>query len=35
MQKRNALCLEISIDGEHWEEDYYLYKVIDQECVWG
>jgi hypothetical protein len=33
--KRNALCLIISTDGSNWSEDYYPYKVIDGECVWG
>ena len=33
--KFNALCLIISNDGENWEENYYPYKVIEKECVWG
>ncbi|MGH2667493.1 hypothetical protein [Flavobacterium sp.] len=33
--KRNALCLIISVDGDNWTEDYYPYKVINNECVWG
>lgn len=34
-QKRNALCLEISVDGKDWEVDYYIYEIIKGECVWG
>jgi hypothetical protein len=33
--KTNALCLIISDDGINWEEDYYPYKIINKECVWG
>lgn len=33
-EKRDALCLKISSDGENWSEDYFPYLVIDGECVW-
>ena len=34
-ESRNALCLIISEDGEFWSEDYYPYRIIDNECIWG
>jgi len=34
-EKRDALCLKISTDGEKWSEDYYPYMIIDGKCVWG
>lgn len=33
-EKRDALCLKISTDGENWSEEYFPYMVIDGECVW-
>jgi hypothetical protein len=33
--KRNALCLQLSLNGIHWDEEYYPYKIINKECVWG
>lgn len=33
-EKRDALCLKISDDGENWSEDYFPYMIIDGECVW-
>lgn len=33
-EKRDALCLKISSDGENWSEDYFPYMIIDGECVW-
>lgn len=33
--RRNALCLEISTTGKHWDKDYYLYKIVNKKCVWG
>lgn len=33
-EKRDALCLKISRDGENWSEDYFPYMIIDGECVW-
>lgn len=33
-EKRDALCLKISTDGEIWSEDYFPYMIIDGECVW-
>lgn len=33
-EKRDALCLKISSDGENWTEDYFPYMIIDGECVW-
>lgn len=33
-EKRDALCLKISNDGENWSEDYFPYMIIDGECVW-
>lgn len=33
-EKRDALCLKISSDGENWNEEYFPYMIIDGECVW-
>lgn len=33
-EKRDALCLSISIDGKKWSEEYFPYMLIDGECVW-
>ncbi|WP_166919760.1 hypothetical protein [Flavobacterium poyangense] len=33
-EKRDALCLKISTNGEIWSEDYFPYMIIDGECVW-
>lgn len=33
-EKRDALCLKISSDGENWIEEYFPYMIIDGECVW-
>lgn len=33
-EKRDALCLKISSDGENWSEEYFPYMIIDGECVW-
>jgi hypothetical protein len=33
-EKRDALCLKISNDGENWSEDYFPYLIIDGQCVW-
>lgn len=33
-EKRDALCLAISTDGETWKEDYFPYKIIDGKCLW-
>lgn len=35
IKKSNALCLITSFDGIIWDEDYYLYKIVENECVWG
>ena len=34
-EKRDAICLIISVDGENWEDSYYPYRIINNECVWG
>lgn len=33
-EKRDALCLKITVDGENWSEDYFPYMIIDGQCVW-
>ncbi|MFH6948214.1 hypothetical protein ACHRV6_06990 [Flavobacterium sp. FlaQc-51] len=33
-EKRDALCLKISSDGENWSDEYFPYMIIDGECVW-
>lgn len=33
-EKRDALCLKISSNGENWSEEYFPYIIIDGECVW-
>jgi hypothetical protein len=33
-EKRDALCLKISKDGENWSEDYFPYLIIEGECIW-
>lgn len=33
-EKRDALCLKISTDGENWSEEYFPYMIIEGECVW-
>lgn len=33
-EKRDALCLKISSDGQNWSEDYFPYMIIDGQCVW-
>lgn len=34
-EKRDAMCLKISTDGENWSEEYYPYLIIDGQCIWG
>ena len=34
-EKRDAICLIISEDGESWDDTYYPYRIINNECVWG
>ncbi|WP_026706155.1 hypothetical protein [Flavobacterium soli] len=33
-EKRDALCLKISTDGESWSEEYFPYMVIEGKCIW-
>ncbi|MDX6187747.1 hypothetical protein SGQ83_00145 [Flavobacterium sp. Fl-318] len=33
-EKRDALCLKISKDGENWSEEYFPYLIIEGECIW-
>ncbi len=33
-EKRDALCLKISTDGENWTEEYFPYLIINGECIW-
>jgi len=33
-QKRDALCLIISTDGENWSQEYFPYMIIDGQCIW-
>ncbi|MNL79575.1 hypothetical protein D3C87_2062170 [compost metagenome] len=33
-EKRDALCLKISSDGQNWSEDYFPYMIIDGQCIW-
>jgi len=33
-EKRDAMCLLLSTNGEEWSEDYYLYSFADGRCVW-
>jgi len=33
-EKRDALCLKITIDGKVWSEEYFPYIVINGECFW-
>lgn len=34
-EKRDAICLIISEDGESWDDTYYIYRIINNECVCG
>lgn len=33
-EKRDALCLEITTNGENWTDEYFPYMIIDGQCVW-
>lgn len=33
-EKRDALCLEITTDGNNWTDEYFPYMLIDGNCVW-
>ncbi len=33
-EKRDALCLTYTTDGNNWTEEYYPYLLIDDQCVW-
>ncbi|QQT46079.1 Uncharacterised protein [Sphingobacterium multivorum] len=33
-EKRDALCLEITEDGDNWDDEYFPYRIIDGQCVW-
>ena len=33
-ERRDALCLKISEDGENWTEEYFPYMIIENQCVW-
>lgn len=33
-EKRDALCLEITEDGDNWNDEYFPYMIIDGQCVW-
>lgn len=33
-EKRDAMCLEWTIDGENWSDEYFPYMIIDNQCVW-
>lgn len=33
-EKRDALCLEITTDGESWTDEYFPYMIIDGQCIW-
>lgn len=33
-EKRDALCLEITTDGNNWTDEYFPYMIIDGNCVW-
>ncbi|MGJ1501382.1 hypothetical protein [Sphingobacterium multivorum] len=34
LEKRDAMCLRISVDEITWNEGYFLYKIVNGECVW-
>lgn len=34
LEKRDALCLEITEDGINWSDEYFPYMIIDNQCVW-
>jgi hypothetical protein len=34
MEKRDAMCIETSTDGENWNDEYFPYMIIDKECIW-
>lgn len=34
LEKRDAMCLRISVDENTWNEGYFLYKIVNGECVW-
>ncbi|MGJ1327439.1 hypothetical protein [Sphingobacterium multivorum] len=33
-EKRDALCLEFTSNGEDWIDEYFPYMIIDGQCVW-
>ncbi len=33
-EKRDALCLAYSTDGDNWTEEYFPYLLINDQCVW-
>ncbi|THD32377.1 MAG: hypothetical protein DI588_07085 [Flavobacterium johnsoniae] len=33
-EKRDALCLEFTSNGEDWTDEYFPYMIIDGQCVW-
>lgn len=34
LQRRDALCLIVTTDGQHWDQDYYPYMIINNQCFW-
>jgi len=33
-EKRDALCLIITEDGENWSQEIFPYLLINSQCVW-
>ena len=33
-EKRDALCLAYSTDGDNWTEEYFPYLLLNDQCVW-
>lgn len=34
LTKRDAMCIETSINGINWVEEYFPYMIIDRQVVW-
>ena len=34
LEKRDALCLTFSTNGDNWTNEYFPYMIIDKQCVW-
>jgi hypothetical protein len=34
LEKRDAMCLRISVNENTWNEGYFPYKIVNGVCVW-